>query len=166
MTALKRNQTLGQYLDVMNVSCLCLPSRKPFGAFEWPGDEGSERKERSSSAFRSSSGQHSWARPTRSTFTCHTDKVAIIDIHTVCQKSVSIIHIHTYHIKVCFHVISLEGREPQSLQLLIQSFWQHEHRPTDHNVQRHDILTIIPRVFSHFPQKWCIWPILVLICNL
>lgn len=62
----------GTNLDVMKVSCLCLPSRKPFGAFVWPGEEGSDRKERSSSAFRSSSGQHSWARPTRSTLTCST----------------------------------------------------------------------------------------------
>lgn len=71
---MKIHVRLKLYLDVMKVSCLCLPSRKPFVALVWPGEDGSDRKERSNSAFRSSSGQHSCAKATRSTLTCNTGK--------------------------------------------------------------------------------------------
>ncbi len=60
------------YLDVMKVSCLCLPSLKPLVGLQCPGEVGSMRNERSNSDFRSESGQHCWASATRSTFTCNT----------------------------------------------------------------------------------------------
>lgn len=57
------------YLEVMKVSCLCLPSLNPFVVFVRPGDDGSDKNDLSNSACKSKSLQPFSDSSIKSTFT-------------------------------------------------------------------------------------------------
>lgn len=96
-TATKRSQATLQnkfYLEVIKVSCLCFPSLNPLVVLVRPGEDGSDRKERSNSECKSKSVQHFSESSIKSTFTwSHKKKVK--------QKNVNITRGHVSpHIKV------------------------------------------------------------------